>query len=105
VNYAAVSRKWKQKKLNQKESEFFMSVKTVRMTELSTILTIKRRREKRESDCGIPFFIACKAEQAIRNTTIYDLQLSNFFSQYKRRCLSAMDSVGFYIRFLLLVSQ
>jgi hypothetical protein len=56
VNYAAVSRKWKQKKLNQKEPEFFMSVKTVRTTELSTILTIKRRREKRESDCGIPFF-------------------------------------------------
>jgi hypothetical protein len=56
VNYAAVSRKWKQKKLNQKEPEFFMSVKTVRTTELSTILTTKRRREKRESDCGIPFF-------------------------------------------------
>ncbi|MDG4849370.1 hypothetical protein P8767_18865 [Peribacillus frigoritolerans] len=33
-----------------------MSVKTVRMTERSTILTIKKRREKRESDYGIPFF-------------------------------------------------
>ncbi|MED3788538.1 hypothetical protein P4576_15100 [Peribacillus frigoritolerans] len=51
-----MSRKWKQKKQNQKESEFFMSVKTVRTTERSTILTIKRRREKRESDYGIPFF-------------------------------------------------
>ncbi|MEY9867172.1 hypothetical protein ABIE66_002551 [Peribacillus sp. B2I2] len=64
-----MSRKWKPKKQNQKEPEFFISVKTARTTERSTILTIKRRREKRESDYGIPFFYS-KAVSAAASLTV-----------------------------------